>query len=101
MKNSLCAVVRTHPKATNRTTASTSEEARSAGPDKAGPQSQKQHSDGGYTAPNGTFIGKDELVKLSNGVKIANGDTVCFLPSFVINPWEGVRVMKTECLPLY
>ncbi|GES61927.1 hypothetical protein BO71DRAFT_487919 [Aspergillus terreus] len=97
----LRAVARTHPKPTNLTAASTSKEIKSAGLVKPGPQSQKQPSGGGYTSPNGTYVGREELVKLSNGVKIENDDTVYFLPSFVIDPWKGVRVMKTECLRRY
>ncbi|RMJ28269.1 hypothetical protein PHISP_00832 [Aspergillus sp. HF37] len=56
---------------------------------------------GGYTAPNGTFLGSTELSRLACGVQIENNFTVYFKPSFIIDPWEKLPVMKTTCLRFY
>ncbi|KAL4897225.1 hypothetical protein BDV59DRAFT_198638 [Aspergillus ambiguus] len=58
-------------------------------------------ADGGYTAPTGIYIGKEELVNLSNGIKLRTGDVVYFQPTFVEDPWKGIQAIKTECLMRY
>lgn len=52
-------------------------------------------------APNGLFLNYEELALLSQGIKLENNDTFYFRPSFVIDPWVGLRVMKTTCLVRY
>lgn len=51
----------------------------------------------GYTAPNGTHLRKDELDKLSMGVKVPDKDTVYFHPSFVEDSWKGLKPVMMEC----
>lgn len=53
---------------------------------------------GGYKAPNGTALNSAALARLSRGVHAQNNDTTYFRPSFVVDPWEKVKVMKTTCL---
>ncbi|KAI9043707.1 uncharacterized protein KD926_003057 [Aspergillus affinis] len=62
-----------------------------------GNQSAPRTEVGGYTAPNGTHLRKNELHNLSRGVKILNKDTAYFLPSFVEDPWKDVKPIMTEC----
>lgn len=52
---------------------------------------------GGYTAPNGTHLRAGELRQLSNGVKRPDRDRVYFRPSFVEDPWKGVKPVMIEC----
>ncbi|KAA8646373.1 uncharacterized protein ATNIH1004_007803 [Aspergillus tanneri] len=56
---------------------------------------------GGYTAPNGSHLPKDELLKLSDGVKTSNSDKVYFRPSFLEDPWKGLKAIKMECTSRY
>ncbi|PTU21300.1 hypothetical protein P175DRAFT_0500202 [Aspergillus ochraceoroseus IBT 24754] len=44
-------------------------------------------------APNGSLISKEELVKLSAGLRLDNTDTVYFLPSFIEEPWKGMKAV--------
>jgi len=60
-----------------------------------------QREGSGFMAPNGTFIDDEELARLSSGVKNSNGDIYYFRPSFVTDPWVGLKPVKIPCLPRY
>lgn len=57
----------------------------------------RQHEQEGYTAPNGTFLNKNQLARLVDGIKNANGDTAYFQPSFIEDPWAGMKPVKIPC----
>ena len=57
----------------------------------------RQHEQEGYTAPNGTFLNKNQLARLADGIKNANGDTAYFQPSFIEDPWAGMKPVKIPC----
>ncbi|XHF97831.1 hypothetical protein AWENTII_001407 [Aspergillus wentii] len=55
----------------------------------------------GYTAPNGFFIHKIELARLSDGVRTRSKDRVIFRPSFLENPWKDMKAVRIESLAFY
>lgn len=57
----------------------------------------RQHEQEGYTAPNGTFLNKNQLARLADGIKNSNGDTAYFQPSFIEDPWAGMKPVKIPC----
>lgn len=75
-------------------------------PDIASPVSQgKRNCSGqhdppqedGYLAPCGKRISKIMLTRLAEGIKYPlRGTTVYFLPSFVEDPWEGLKPVKIK-----
>lgn len=69
--------------------------------DNSGPSEPESRRHQGYTAHTGTYFSLRELAKLSRGLKIPNGDTVYFRPSFVEDPWNNMPAIKTHCLSRY
>lgn len=51
-----------------------------------------------YQAPSGAFLNSNQLARLSEGVKMPLKHTVYFLPSFVEDPWKGLKSVKIGCL---
>ncbi|KAJ9295601.1 hypothetical protein DTO271G3_6057 [Paecilomyces variotii] len=49
-----------------------------------------------YAAPNGTVLSPGELRRLAAGVKKENGDTVFFRPSFIEDPWAGLKPVRIQ-----
>ncbi|BDD57110.1 hypothetical protein MPDQ_003459 [Monascus purpureus] len=54
--------------------------------------------EGSYRTPRGFIINKIELNRLSGGVKNARRDTIYFRVSFLEDPWQGLKPVKTACL---
>ncbi|PLN75043.1 hypothetical protein BDW42DRAFT_199643 [Aspergillus taichungensis] len=52
-----------------------------------------------FAAPNGTRISGADLAKLAIGVETQNGVKVYFLPSFISDPWSGMKSIETMCFP--
>lgn len=49
----------------------------------------------GYLAPNGVRVNKIMLERLADGVRYPSRQTtVYFLPSFLEDPWEGLKPVK-------
>lgn len=74
----------------------------SASPDKK-PEKRVQYSaqdvrSQDYQAPSGAFLNSNQLARLSEGVKLPPRHTVYFLPSFVEDPWKGLKSVKIGCL---
>lgn len=74
----------------------------SASPDKR-PEKRVQYSSQDirsldYTAPSGAFLNSNQLARLSEGVKVPPKYTVYFLPSFVEDPWKGLKSVRIGCL---
>ena len=51
-----------------------------------------------YQAPSGAFLNSNQLARLSEGVKMPPKHTVYFLPSFVEDPWKGLKSVEIGCL---
>ena len=51
-----------------------------------------------YQAPSGAFLNSSQLARLSEGVKVPPKYTVYFLPSFVEDPWKGLKSVRIGCL---
>jgi len=49
-----------------------------------------------YEAPSGTILSPGELRRLAAGVKNENGDTVFFRPSFIEDPWAGLKPVRIQ-----
>ncbi|KAJ9361428.1 hypothetical protein DTO280E4_3902 [Paecilomyces variotii] len=49
-----------------------------------------------YETPSGTVLSPGELRRLAAGVKNENGDTVFFRPSFIEDPWAGLKPVRIQ-----
>ncbi|ODM22065.1 hypothetical protein SI65_02911 [Aspergillus cristatus] len=61
----------------------------------------RQHEQEGYTAPNGEFLNKNQLARYAEGMKSPHKDTVYFQPSFIEDPWAGMKPVLVPCSRRY
>lgn len=61
----------------------------------------RQHEQEGYTAPNGECLNKNQLARYAEGMKSPHKDTVYFQPSFIEDPWAGMKPVLIPCSPRY
>jgi len=61
----------------------------------------RQHEQEGYMAPNGEFLNKNQLARYAEGMRIRHKDTVYFQPSFIEDPWAGMKPVTIPCSRRY